>query len=415
MSTASTHPAGTYDVDAIRAEFPLLQRTVHDKPLIYLDSAATMPKPQAVLDAVTAYDTHCTANVHRAVHELSNEATEQYEAARRALAGFINAPSHEEVIWTSGATASMNLFAQSWGMANLKAGDHVLISAMEHHANIVPWQLLRDAIGIELHVVPIADDGTLTCDAVLDAITDRTKLISIAWISNVLGTIAPVGEICAAARERGITTLLDAAQAAPHATIDVQSIGCDAIAFSGHKMYGPTGIGILWARRELLESMPPWQGGGDMIKTVTFEQSTWNDLPWKFEAGTPNIAGAIGMGAAANWIETTGRDAIADHERSLRDRCVERLSAIERVRLIGTAPDKTAVVSFIVDGLHPHDVGTFLDQHGIAVRTGHHCAWPLMQRFDIPATVRASMAAYNTLDEMDRFGDALERVIEVFG
>jgi cysteine desulfurase/selenocysteine lyase len=415
MSTASSNPTSAFDVDAIRAEFPLLGRQVHDKPLIYLDSAATTPKPQAVLDAVTGYDTMCTANVHRAVHELSNEATEQYEDARRAVATFINAPSHEELIWTSGTTASMNLFAQSWGASNLQAGDRVLVSAMEHHANIVPWQLLRDAIGIELDVAPITDDGVLTLEAVLDAITDRTKLISIAWISNVLGTVTPVAELCAAARERGITTMLDAAQAIPHATVDVQAIGCDAIAFSGHKMYGPTGIGALWAHRAMLDSMPPWQGGGDMIKTVTFEESTWNDLPWKFEAGTPNIAGAIGMGAAATWIESTGRTAIAAHEHALLERCVQRLSAMDRVRLIGTAPGKAAVVSFLVDGLHPHDVGTFLDQHGIAVRTGHHCAWPLMQRFDIPATVRASMAAYNTVDEMDRFADALERVIEVFG
>jgi cysteine desulfurase/selenocysteine lyase len=286
---------------------------------------------------------------------------------------------------------------------------------MEHHANIVPWQLLRDAIGIELDVAPITDEGTLTLEAVLDAITDRTKLISMTWISNVLGSVNPVAEICAAARERGITTIIDGAQALPHATVDVQAIGCDAIAFSGHKMYGPTGIGALWARREMLETMPPWQGGGDMIKTVTFEASTWNDLPWKFEAGTPNIAGAIGMGAAANWIAMTGRDAIAAHEHALLERCVERLTAIDRVRLIGTSPGKAAVVSFLLDGLHPHDVGTFLDQHGIAVRTGHHCAWPLMQRFDIPATVRASMGAYNSIDELDRFGDALERIIEVFG
>ena len=415
MSTVTSDPSGAFDVDVIRAEFPLLSRTVHDKPLIYLDSAATTPKPQAVLDAVTDYDTRCTANVHRAVHELSNEATEQYEAARRSVATFINAPSHEELIWTSGATASMNLFAQSWGASQLKPGDHVLISEMEHHANIVPWQMLRDSMGIELDIAPITDDGELTRDAVLDSITDRTKLISIAWISNVLGSISPVAEICAAAKARGITTMLDAAQAMPHSTVDVQAIGCDAIAFSGHKMYGPTGIGALWAHRTLLDAMPPWQGGGDMIKTVTFEESTWNDLPWKFEAGTPNISGAIGMGAAADWITRTGRSAMAEHEHALLERCQQRLSKIDRVRMIGTAPNKVAVVSFVVDGLHPHDVGTFLDQHGIAVRTGHHCGWPLMQRFDVPATVRASMAAYNTLDEMDRFADALERVIEVFG
>jgi cysteine desulfurase/selenocysteine lyase len=415
MGMASSNSTNDLDVQSVRSEFPLLSRQVHGKPLIYLDSAATTPKPQAVLDAVNEYNTVCTANVHRAVHELSNEATDRYEHARKHVASFINAPSHEELIWTSGTTASMNLFSHSWGRSHLKAGDHVLVSAMEHHANIVPWQLLRDAIGIELDVAPITDEGTLTLEAVLDAITDRTKLISMTWISNVLGSVNPVAEICAAARERGITTIIDGAQALPHATVDVQAIGCDAIAFSGHKMYGPTGIGALWARREMLETMPPWQGGGDMIKTVTFEASTWNDLPWKFEAGTPNIAGAIGMGAAANWIAMTGRDAIAAHEHALLERCVERLTAIDRVRLIGTSPGKAAVVSFLLDGLHPHDVGTFLDQHGIAVRTGHHCAWPLMQRFDIPATVRASMGAYNSIDELDRFGDALERIIEVFG
>jgi cysteine desulfurase/selenocysteine lyase len=415
MGMASSNSTNDLDVQSVRSEFPLLSRQVHGKPLIYLDSAATTPKPQAVLDAVNEYNTVCTANVHRAVHELSNEATDRYENARKHVASFINAPSHEELIWTSGTTASMNLFSHSWGRSHLKAGDHVLVSAMEHHANIVPWQLLRDAIGIELDVAPITDEGTLTLEAVLDAITDRTKLISMTWISNVLGSVNPVAEICAAARERGITTIIDGAQALPHATVDVQAIGCDAIAFSGHKMYGPTGIGALWARREMLETMPPWQGGGDMIKTVTFEASTWNDLPWKFEAGTPNIAGAIGMGAAANWIAMTGRDAIAAHEHALLERCVERLTAIDRVRLIGTSPGKAAVVSFLLDGLHPHDVGTFLDQHGIAVRTGHHCAWPLMQRFDIPATVRASMGAYNSIDELDRFGDALERIIEVFG
>ena len=415
MGTASSNSTDTFDVQALRAEFPLLSRQVHDKPLIYLDSAATTPKPQAVLDATTEYDTNCTANVHRAVHELSSEATDRYETARKSVAAFINAPSHEELIWTSGTTASMNLFAQSWRRSNLQQGDRVLISAMEHHANIVPWQLLRDAVGIELDVAPITDDGTLTLESVLDSITDRTKLISVAWISNVLGSVNPVADICAAARERGITTIIDGAQALPHATVDVQAVGCDAIAFSGHKMYGTTGIGALWARRELLDAMPPWQGGGDMIKTVTFEASTWNDLPWKFEAGTPNIAGAIGMGAAADWITKTGRNAIEAHEHALLERCVERLNGLDRVRMIGTSPGKAAVVSFLVEGLHPHDVGTFLDQHGVAVRTGHHCAWPLMHRFDVPATVRASMGAYNTIEEVDRFGDALERVIEVFG
>ena len=415
MGTTPTTPTRAFNVDSVRSEFPLLQREVHGKPLVYLDSAATTPKPQAVLDAVAGYDMHCTANVHRAVHELSTEATEAYEGARTALASFINAPRREELVWTRGTTEAINLFAWSWGRTNLQDGDHVLLSEMEHHANIVPWQLLRERVGIEIDVAPITDEGELTVDAVLEFITDRTKLVSLAWISNVLGTINPVQEICQAARERGITTLVDAAQAMPHANVDVQAVGCDALAFSGHKMYGPTGIGGLWARHELLESMPPWQGGGDMIKTVSFEESTWNEVPMKFEAGTPNIAGAIGLGAAAGWIAELGPDVIASHEHELLERCVARLDAIERVQLIGTAPRKAAVVSFVIDGMHPHDVGTFLDQHAVAVRTGHHCAWPLMARYDVNSTVRASMGAYNTVEEVDAFADALERIIEVFG
>jgi len=415
MGTTPTTSTRAFNVNSIRSEFPLLQREVHGKPLVYLDSAATTPKPKAVLDAVADYDTRCTANVHRAVHELSTEATEAYEGARMAVASFINAPRREEVVWTRGTTEAINLFAWSWGHSNLQDGDHILLSEMEHHANIVPWQLLRERVGIEIDVAPITDEGVLTLDAVLECITDRTKLISLAWISNVLGTINPVQEICAAARERGITTLVDAAQAMPHADVDVQAVGCDALAFSGHKMYGPTGIGALWARYDLLEAMPPWQGGGDMIKTVSFEESTWNDVPWKFEAGTPNIAGAIGLGAAANWISELGPNVIASHEHDLLERCVERLAAMDRVQLIGTAPQKAAVVSFVIEGMHPHDVGTFLDQHAIAVRTGHHCAWPLMDRFKVDSTVRASMGVYNTIDEVDVFADALERIIEVFG
>lgn len=415
MGTTPTTSTRAFDVEAIRAEFPLMQREVHGKPLVYLDSAATTPKPRAVLDAVADYDTRCTANVHRAVHELSTEATEAYEGARMAVTSFINASRREELVWTRGTTEAINLFAWSWGLANLQDGDHILLSEMEHHANIVPWQLLRDRVGIEIDVAPITDEGVLTVDAVLECIGERTKLISIAWISNVLGTINPVQEICDAARERGITTLIDAAQAMPHACVDVQAIGCDALAFSGHKMYGPTGIGGLWARYDLLEAMPPWQGGGDMIKTVTFEESTWNDVPWKFEAGTPNISGAIGLGAAAKWISELGSEVIASHEQELLERCVQRLSAMDRVRLIGTAPEKAAVVSFVIEDMHPHDVGTFLDQNAIAVRTGHHCAWPLMDRFEVQSTVRASMGAYNTIEEVDTFADALERIIEVFG
>ncbi len=412
MSTATGHP---FDLDRIRSQFPLLDRRVHDQPLIYLDNAATTPRPQPVIDAVQGFETRYTANVHRAVHELSGEATDAYEGARKSIASLINANRHEEIVWTRGTTESINLFANSWGVANLKEGDEVLLTVMEHHANIVPWQLLRERLGIVLNVVPVEDDGTITFDTFIEHINDRTRLVAMTWTSNVLGTINDVAAVCRAARDRGIVTLLDAAQAMPHAPVDVQAIGCDAIAFSGHKMYAPTGIGCLWARHELLESMPPWQGGGDMIEKVTFEETTYNAVPWKFEAGTPNISGAIGLGAAATWLREIGMEAIAAHERHLLVHAMERLEDIDRVRIIGNAPKRAAVVSFLVDGIHPHDLGTFLDRHGVAIRTGHHCAWPLMDRFGVPATARISMGVYNTTHELDEFADRLLRVIEVFG
>ncbi|MEE2718460.1 MAG: cysteine desulfurase [Planctomycetota bacterium] len=408
-------PDRTLDLDAIRSEFPLLERRVHDQPLIYLDNAATTPRPRPVLDAVAGFETNFTANVHRAVHELSAEATDAYEGARKAVAAFINAPRHEEIVWTSGTTEAINLFANSWGISNLTEGDEILLTGMEHHANIVPWQLLRERIGVVLNVVPVDDDGTIGLDAFVEHMNDRTKLAAITWTSNVLGTVNDVAAICEAARVRGITTMLDAAQAVPHAPVDVQAVGCDAITFSGHKMYGPTGIGCLWARHELLESMPPWQGGGDMIEKVTFEQTTYNDVPWKFEAGTPNISGAIGLGAATTWLRSLDMDAVAAHEQHLLVHALECLRGIERVRIIGDAPHRAAVVSFLVDGIHPHDLGTFLDRHGVAIRTGHHCAWPLMDRFGVPATARISMGLYNTTEELDEFADRLVRVIDVFG
>ena len=411
--SASTGQA--LDLDRIRRDFPLLDRRVHDQPLIYLDNAATTPRPQPVIDAVLGFETSYTANVHRAVHELSAEATDAYEGARKTIASFINAPRHEEVIWTRGTTEAINLFANSWGVANLGEGDEVLLTGMEHHANIVPWQMLRDRLGIVLNVVPVQDDGTITLDTFIEHMNERTKLVAITWTSNVLGTVNDVTAICAAAREQGITTMLDAAQALPHTPVDVQAVGCDALAFSGHKMYGPTGIGCLWTRHELLESMPPWQGGGDMIEKVTFERTTYNDVPWKFEAGTPNISGAIGLGAAATWLKHLGMEAVAAHERHLLVHAMELLQAIDRVRLIGNAPHRAAVISFLVDGIHPHDLGTFLDRHGVAIRTGHHCAWPLMDRFEVPATARISMGVYNTTSELDEFADRLLRVIEVFG
>lgn len=411
----STAPGHSFDLDRIRSQFPLLDRRVHDQPLIYLDNAATTPRPQPVIDAVQGFETRYTANVHRAVHELSGEATDAYEGARKSIASLINANRHEEIVWTRGTTEAINLFANSWGVANLKEGDEVLLTVMEHHANIVPWQLLRERLGIVLNVVPVEDDGTITFDTFIEHINDRTRLVAMTWTSNVLGTINDVAAVCRAARDRGIVTLLDAAQAMPHAPVDVQAIGCDAIAFSGHKMYAPTGIGCLWARHELLESMPPWQGGGDMIEKVTFEETTYNAVPWKFEAGTPNISGAIGLGAAATWLREIGMEAIAAHERHLLVHAMERLEDIDRVRIIGNAPKRAAVVSFLVEGIHPHDLGTFLDRHGVAIRTGHHCAWPLMDRFGVPATARISMGVYNTTHELDEFADRLLRVIEVFG
>ncbi len=405
----------SYDVDAIRAQFPTLHQEVADHPLAYLDNAATSQKPQAVIDAVRHYYEHDNSNIHRGVHELSQRATTAYEGAREAVRRFLGAAETEEIVFVRGTTEAINLVAQSYVRPLLSRGSEIIISHMEHHSNIVPWQLLCEQTGAELVVIPIDDDGALDMGAYRDAFTERTAFVSIAQVSNALGTINPVHDIVAIAHEHDVKVLLDGAQAAPHAHVDVQDIGCDFYAISGHKMYAPTGVGALYGRRELLEEMPPWQGGGDMIARVTFDETTFNDLPYKFEAGTPNIAGGIGLGAAIEWIEEVGIEAIARHEHELLEYATHAVGSIEGVRLIGTAPDKAGVLSFTIDGVHPHDVGSLLDRLGIAVRTGHHCAQPVMDRYGVPATSRASFAAYNTMEEVDRLVDGINQVIKLFG
>jgi cysteine desulfurase/selenocysteine lyase len=401
------------DIKAIRSEIPALSRTVHDKPLIYLDAAATTPRPQPVIDAVTHYETTYPANVHRGVHELSGEATAAYEDARRRIAAFLGADTNG-LIFTRGTTESINLVANTIG-ATLQSGDHVLISALEHHANIVPWQLACSKAGAELRVVDVDEQATLHVSTFEKAISDRTRLIAVTNVSNALGTVTPIRDICELARSRGITTLVDAAQAVPHMPVNFAAIECDFMAFSGHKMYGPTGIGGLLANPARLESMPPWQGGGDMIRTVTFAKSTWNDAPWKFEAGTPNIGGAIGLGAAVDWLAGIGMDSIAQREHDLLNDATTRLQSIDRVRLIGTPTERAGAISFVIEGMHPADIGAMLDRHGVAVRAGHHCAQPILERFGLSATVRIAPAFYNTHDELEQFETALRRIIDVFG
>jgi cysteine desulfurase / selenocysteine lyase len=404
-----------YDVERVRRDFPILSRTVHGKPLVYLDSAASSQRPQAVIDAVNDYETRSHANVHRGVHALSQEATAAFEGARERVRRFINARSTREVIFTRGTTEAINLVAQSWARPRLGPGDQILITALEHHANIVPWQMVRDATGCSLVVAPIDKSGELIMAEFHRLLTPRTRLVAVAHVSNALGTILPVAEIIAAAHALGVPVLLDGAQAVAHTRVDVQALGADFYAFSGHKLYGPTGIGVLYGREELLTAMPPWQGGGDMILTVTFERTTYNDLPYKFEAGTPNMSGAVGLGAAIDYVETLGLDAIAAHEHMLLDAATAALEAIPGLTLIGTARHKAAVISFVMAGIHPHDLGTVLDAEGIAVRTGHHCAQPVMDFFAIPATARASFACYNTLAEVHQLAAALRRAQEVFG
>ena len=404
----------TFDAEKIRADFPLLQQSVNGHPLVYLDNGATSQKPQAVIDALVRYYTTENANVHRGVHTLSQQATDDYEAARAKIRQLINAAHDHEIIFTRGATESINLVAQSYGRQNIGPGDEIIISNMEHHSNIVPWQMLCQEKNATLRVVPINDSGELLMDEYERMLSPRTKLVAITHVSNALGTIQPAAQIVALARAHGALTLLDGAQAIPHLPIDVRQLDCDFYAFSGHKLYGPTGTGALYGKTELLDAMPPVYGGGEMIKSVTFEHTTYNDLPYKFEAGTPNIAGAIGLGAAIDYLQNIGYDAIAAHEHQLLQYGAQALQSIGGLRIIGDSPHKAGILSFVIDNIHPHDIGTILDTQGIAIRTGHHCAQPVMQRFQIPATARASLAIYNTKADLDALARAIDRAIEIF-
>ncbi len=404
-----------FDLDAVRRDFPALQQSVHGHPLAYLDNAATTQKPQSVIDTLVHYYSFDNSNIHRGVHLLSQRATDAYEQARAKVQRFLNAAEVREVVYVRGTTEAINLVAGTWGRANLKAGDEVIISGMEHHSNIVPWQVLRDQLGCVLRVVPVNDRGEFLLDEYEKILGPRTRLVSFAHVSNALGTINPVRRITEMAHGHGALVLVDGAQGAQHLPVDVRALDCDFYAFSGHKIYGPTGIGILYGKAALLEAMPPYQGGGDMISSVTFERTTYNRIPYKFEAGTPNIAGAVGLGAALDYVAAIGRESIAARERELLDYSTAQLSAIPGLRLIGTAREKTGVLSFVLEGIHPHDIGTILDHEGVAIRAGHHCTQPLMQRFGIPATARASLALYNSREDIDRLVTGIHRVKEVFG
>ncbi|HWR50704.1 MAG TPA: cysteine desulfurase [Bryobacteraceae bacterium] len=403
-----------FEVERIREDFPVLGQSVRGKPLVYLDNAATSQKPRAVLDALIRYYTEDNANVHRGVHLLSERATRCYEEARIKIARHLNAADSREIVFTRGTTESINLVAQSWGRANLRAGDEILITGLEHHSNIVPWQLIAAEKGARLRVAPIDDSGEVQLDEFERLLNERTRIAAISHVSNALGTVNPVGEMIAMAHRRGTPVLVDGAQAAPHMAIDVQSLDCDFYALSGHKLFGPTGIGVLYGKTSLLDAMPPWQGGGDMIRTVTFEGSTWNELPYKFEAGTPHIAGATGLGAAVDYVNAVGLEAIRAYEHELLVYGTEALGRVEGLRLIGTARDKAAVLSFILEGVHPHDLATILDYDGIAIRAGHHCAQPVMERYGVPATSRASLAFYNTKGEIDSLVKGLQKAREIF-
>lgn len=404
-----------FDVRRIRADFPILGRPVHGKPLVYLDNGATSQKPQSVIDAVDHYYSFENSNIHRGVHWLSECATAAYEAAREKVRRFINAESEKEIIFVRGTTEAINLVAQSYGRSFLEAGDEIVVSAMEHHSNIVPWQMVCEQVGARLRVLPINHNGEIVMEEYDRMLNERTKIVAVTQVSNALGTIVPVQEIVARAHRWEVPVLLDGAQAVPHLKVDVRALDCDFYAFSGHKMFGPTGVGVLYGRRELLERMPPYQGGGDMISLVTFEKTHYNVLPYKFEAGTPNIAGVIGLGAAVDYLQRLDWDQVVAHEHELLARGTEALSEIVPLRIIGTAKEKAGVLSFVLDHVHAHDVGTILDQEGVAVRAGHHCAMPVMQRFGVPATTRASFAFYNTVDEIDVLVRAIHRVLKVFG
>ncbi|HVP66688.1 MAG TPA: cysteine desulfurase [Anaeromyxobacteraceae bacterium] len=403
-----------FDVARVRREFPILAQRVHGKPLVYLDSGATAQKPQRVIDAVSRFYEHDNANVHRGVYALAERATAQYERARERVARFLGAADPKEIVFVRGATEALNLVAQSYGRANVGPGDEILVTAMEHHSNIVPWQMLAEVKGASLKVAPVDDRGVLDLDELERLIGPRTRIVALTHVSNALGTVNPVRRVAEMAHARGAAVVVDGAQAVPHLQVNVAALGCDFYVFSGHKVFGPTGIGALYGKASRLEAMPPWQGGGDMILSVTFERTLYNRIPYKFEAGTPDAAGAVGLGAALDWLGTLDRAGVRAHEEDLVAYGAERLSSVPGLQLVGTAPEKVAVFSFVLDGVHPHDVGTILDREGVAVRAGHHCAQPLMQRFGVPATVRASLALYNTRDEIDALVQGLGRVREMF-
>jgi cysteine desulfurase/selenocysteine lyase len=414
VASGSRTAAARFDVARVRAEFPILATRVHGKPLVYLDNAATTQKPRAVLDAVLGYYMTENANIHRGVHYLSQQATEAYEGAREKVARFLNAGSIREIVFVRGATEGINLVAQSYARSVVRPGDEILITGMEHHSNIVPWQLLAEQTGIVLRVAPLTDAGELDVAAFERLLGARTRLVSVVHLSNALGTVNPIRRITAAAHSRGIPVLVDGAQSAPHLAVDVRALDCDFFVFSGHKLFGPTGIGVLYGREALLDRMPPWQGGGDMISSVTFERSTWAALPAKFEAGTPHIAGAVGLGAAVDWLSAIGLDTVAAHEDELLRYATAEVGRIPGVTLIGTAPERASILSFGLDGVHAHDVGQVLDLEGVAIRAGHHCAQPVMQRFGVAATARASFALYNTRAEVDALVAGLFKVKQVF-
>ena len=415
MSAAATpNTAAPLDVERLRADFPILTQQVHGRPLVYLDNAATAQKPLAVIETLDHYYREYNANIHRGVHTLSERATSAYEGARETLRAFINAASSREIIYTRGTTEAINLVAQSYARNTLRAGDEILITAMEHHSNIVPWQLVCEQTGARLRVAPINDRGEVILEEYQRLLGPATRLVAVTHVSNALGTVNPVREMCALARAQGAVVLVDGAQAVPHGAVDVRALDCDFYAFSGHKLFGPTGIGVLYGREQLLDAMPPYQGGGDMIKMVSFDKTVYNDLPYKFEAGTPHIAGAIGLGAAVDYVTGLGLDAIHAYEQDLLHYAGAALAELDGVRLIGTAAARAGVLSFVMHGIHAHDLGTILDHEGVAIRAGHHCAMPVMERFGVPATARASFAFYNTRQEVDQLVRGLENAKKVF-
>jgi cysteine desulfurase/selenocysteine lyase len=403
------------NIDQIRADFPVLHQQVNKAPLIYFDNAATTQKPKAVMDALSAYYKQDNANIHRGIHTLAERATTAYELTRKKLAAFLNSPSTDQIIFTSGTTAGINLVAQTFGRANVGKGDQIIVSNLEHHSNIVPWQMIAEEKGAEIKVIPVSDEGVLDIEVLKGLLNPKVKLVAVNHVSNAIGTINPIAEIISLAHEVGAKVLIDGAQSVAHLAVDVQALDMDFFVFSAHKLFGPTGVGVLYGKRDLLEEMPPYQGGGEMIKEVSFAGTTYNELPYKFEAGTPNIADVIAFGAALDYVQAIPADALAAQEEALLAYATEKLQAIPGLRIVGTAPEKIAVISFVIDGVHPQDIGVLLDKFGIAIRTGHHCAQPLMQRYELVGTCRASFSFYNTFEEIDRFVLCLEKTLQMLG